>query len=362
MPKVGRGRYAQYIDQHFIPGYKDIDGIHDRLEALDSAELIHHPGKPDGWPGLKRYAAADRNNLPQNLILEPGGFTNYNKGKGEYLGYDTQKPLGLLKKLIAAACPEGGLVLDPFCGCGTTVDAAEILGRRWIGCDISYLSIDLIESRLTMRHGKSIRERYTVQGAPEDMGSAERLALETMRAGYGWTKSPKDLSEAVEMAERQGRPGERHGRNAGRFEFQRWAVSLVDGSPNDREIGDGGADGFLLWENPKDPDVFLKGVIQVKSGEVGLKDVRELAGLLNDRYQAGLLITLKAPGGKRITEFCSQKKTWKPSEKLHQNYPRLQVWSIDEYFEGKMPGLPPRVDPVWAMEGKSIKRRQLSVF
>ncbi len=127
VPKTGD--YAEYIAREFIPGYLDIAGIHERLDALDKAGLIHHPRKGK-WPGLKRYAKADKGNPPQNLILEPTGFTNYSTHNKEYLGYPTQKPVKLLEKIIRASCPPGGLVLDPFCGCGTTMAAAERLRRN----------------------------------------------------------------------------------------------------------------------------------------------------------------------------------------------------------------------------------------
>ena len=86
-------------------------------------------------------------NPPQNLIMEPTGFTNFSAPIGEHLGFPTQKPLGLLKRLIPAACPPNGLVLDPFCGCGTTVVAAHDLRRRWIGIDISATAIDIVQQR-----------------------------------------------------------------------------------------------------------------------------------------------------------------------------------------------------------------------
>ena len=104
------GHYAEYIEQHFIPDYRSIEGTHARLDALDAAGLIHHP-KRGKWPGLKRYAAADRGYSPQNLILAPIGFTNFNKGT-EWVGYPTQKPLALLERIIAASSNEGDVVLD----------------------------------------------------------------------------------------------------------------------------------------------------------------------------------------------------------------------------------------------------------
>ena len=112
------GKYAEHIEQNFISGYRAIEDIHERLEALDEAGLIHHP-KAGKWPGLKRYAKADAGNPAQNLFLDPIGFTNYSSKSGEYVGYPTQKPLALLERIIRASSNEGDMVLDPFCGCAT---------------------------------------------------------------------------------------------------------------------------------------------------------------------------------------------------------------------------------------------------
>ncbi|MDE2683983.1 MAG: DNA methyltransferase [Chloroflexota bacterium] len=143
-PKTGA--YAVYIERHFIPGYRSIEGVQERLDALDDAGLIHHP-TTGVWPGLKRYAAADRGNPPQSLILDPTGFTNFNKGS-EWVGYPTQKPLALLERIIAASSNPGDVVLDPFCGCATALVAAEKLERQWVGIDLSPKAKDLVELRL----------------------------------------------------------------------------------------------------------------------------------------------------------------------------------------------------------------------
>ena len=140
------GYYAEYIEEHFISGYRGIEGTHARLDALDAAGLIQHPTKGI-WPGLKRYAAADRGYSPQNLVLNPIGFTNYNKGT-EWVGYPTQKPLALLEYIIKASSDEGDLVLDPFCGCATACVAADKLDRRWVGIDLSPKAIELVNQRL----------------------------------------------------------------------------------------------------------------------------------------------------------------------------------------------------------------------
>ena len=144
VPKTGQ--YAEYIERNFIPGYRKIDDIHQRLDALDQAGLIHHP-KRGNWPGLKRYAAADTGNPPQNLILEPIGFTNYSASGGEYTGYSTQKPLALYERIIKASSNPGDVILDVFAGCATTAIAAEKLGRQWIACDMAYRSWTMLKRR-----------------------------------------------------------------------------------------------------------------------------------------------------------------------------------------------------------------------
>ena len=152
------GQYAEYIEEHFIPNYRSIEGTHARLDALDAAGLVQHPTK-GVWPGLKRYAAADRGHSPQNLILSPTGFTNYNKGT-EWVGYPTQKPLALLERIIKASSNEGDIVLDPFCGCATACVAADKLGRKWVGIDISPKAVELVNVRLQQAMGSLFHHGY----------------------------------------------------------------------------------------------------------------------------------------------------------------------------------------------------------
>lgn len=142
------GAYAKWIEDNIIPHYRKMKGVHERLDTLDSVGLIHHPKKgTSGWPGLKRYAAADMGNPVQSLFTDISGFTNYNKGK-EYTGYPTQKPLALLERIIGASSNERDMVLDPFCGCATTCIAAEKLNRQWIGIDIEQKARELVIERL----------------------------------------------------------------------------------------------------------------------------------------------------------------------------------------------------------------------
>lgn len=296
VPKTGT--YAKFIEEEFIPGYRQVEGIHDRLDALDKAGLIHHPttGK---WPGLKRYSEADKGTSPQNLILKPTGFTNYNRGRSgkEYMQYDTQKPLDLIEPLIRASCPRNGLVLDPFCGCGTTVLAAHNLGRQWVGIDISPLAVDIMEKRLIVA-GASPR----LGGVPYDLEAARRMA----------SHNP--------------------------FHFETWAVTRIPGlTPNDKQRGDRGIDGKgrLVADRKK---VVLA---QVKTKGT-ISAVRDFLGVLAREQAVGVFITLgRAPKGWRAEAAGAGKY-----QLGADSYPRCQMWSIEEFFEGLRANIPAMLDPL----------------
>jgi SAM-dependent methyltransferase len=133
----------------------------------------------------------------------------------ERLGYPTQKPVELLERIIEASSNQGDTVLDPFCGCGTTIDAAQALGRRWIGIDITHLSIGLIKHRLAGRYGLEIASTYRVVGEPTTVDDAAVLAREDP------------------------------------FQFQAWALGLVDAriAGSDKRGGDKGIDGRLYFHD-----------------------------------------------------------------------------------------------------------------
>ena len=146
-----KGGYADYIEEHWIPGYKSIKGVHARLDALDKAGFILHPEK-GFWPGLKRYAEADQGKPLQDIIYMPTGLTNYSGS--EHLGYPTQKPLALLDRIVRSSSNEGDTVFDPFCGCATSLVAADRLHRRWAGIDLSPLAARLVLKRLREDRGR----------------------------------------------------------------------------------------------------------------------------------------------------------------------------------------------------------------
>ena len=295
------GHYAEFIEAHFVQNYRQIEGIHERLDALDAAGMIHHPKKHGVWPGLKRYAFADQDIVPQDIFLEPRGFTNYSKGK-EYLGYPTQKPMELLRKLILAACPKGGLVLDPFCGCGTTMDAAERHGRKWIGIDISTFAINLVRCR------RMKSKNISTFGIPQDVAGARQLA--------------KD------------RP----------LDFEAWAVNLLPGfAPNLKRVGDTGIDGRGTMLHKPETGESGRMLAQVKSGKFQLGQLRDFLHVMErEKAAMGVFITLEPMNSDAARKELAALGSLRIGA---AEYPRVQCWSIAEYFAKKQPSLPPMKDP-----------------
>ncbi len=143
------GTYSEYIEKHFIPNYRQISSVHDRLNALDEADLIYWPDRGT-MPSLKRYLAASPGRPLQDIIVDINQLGSTAK---ERTGYPTQKPLVLLERIIKVSSNPGDVVFDPFCGCATTLVAADRLQRRWIGIDISPKAAELVVSRVQADQG-----------------------------------------------------------------------------------------------------------------------------------------------------------------------------------------------------------------
>ncbi|CAN5585322.1 site-specific DNA-methyltransferase [soil metagenome] len=226
-----------------------------------------------------------------------------NPQSAERLGYPTQKPVALLERIISASSNPGDVVLDPFCGCGTTISAAQKLGRRWIGIDISYISIDLVRTRLENEFGPDIVSAYTISGIPHDLDAARAL----------FQRSP--------------------------FEFERWAVSLIGGTPNERQVGDRGIDGISRF--PIDGKGGVGRIaISVKGGRlINPGMVRDLIGSL-DHHEAdmGIVVTLETPTrGMLEAERTSGTYTHPLTER---DYPRVQIVTVSDLLEKKRPAMP----------------------
>jgi site-specific DNA-methyltransferase (adenine-specific) len=264
------------------------------LDKLDAAGRIYWP--PNGnMPAYKRYLD-EMPGVPLQDI-----FTDIQPamGKVQRLGYPTQKPEALLERIILASSNEGDIVLDPFCGCGTTVTVAERLKRRWIGIDITHLAITLIKKRL------------------HDSFSPEELAP------YEVIGEPADAKSAAALAE------------VNRHQFEWWALGLVDAAPaQDKKKGaDKGVDGVFYFQE-KDDGPYHKIIVQVKSGHVGAKEVRELEGTRRqEKAEIAALLTLKPPT--RPMKEAAPADYYVSALFQELRFPRLQILTIEEIFAGK---------------------------
>jgi site-specific DNA-methyltransferase (adenine-specific) len=218
------------------------------LERMDQAGKIHWPQRSAGMPMLKRYLDEQPGVPAQDVITDINIMHNLSE---ERLGYPTQKPVALLERIISASSNPGDVVLDPFCGCGTTVHAAQKLDRQWIGIDITHLSISLIEKRLKDAFPGI---GFEVHGAPKDLDGA------------------RDLS------------------NRDKYQFQWWAVSLVDAVPfgGKKKGADGGIDGHIFFRS--DAKTVEKAIVSVKGGGVGVDDIRVLTRVVDrERAKIGVI-------------------------------------------------------------------------
>ncbi len=225
----------------------------------------------------------------------------------ERLGYPTQKPELLLQRIIEASCPEDGLVMDPFCGCGTTIVAAERLARRWIGIDVTSIAIALIRRRLKKDFRAQVAQ-FVELGSPKDLDGAQRLA------------------------------------QLDRYEFQRWAIGLLDEAAwVERKGADAGVDGRINFIDEKKSNAYRKIVIQVKSGHVSVRDIRELKGVLQrEEATIGVFITLDKPTTPMIEEAA--KTGFYHSSSFKRSYERLQILTIERLLAGHQP-MYPNLDP-----------------
>lgn len=218
--------------------------------------------------------------------------------QGDRLGYATQKPVPLLERILVAASKEGDVVLDPFCGCGTAIEAAHRLKRYWIGIDVTHLSIQKIEERIE----KSCKgAKYSVIGRPKDEAGAAELA------------------------------------RIDKYQFQWWALTLIGAQPyeGEKKGSDGGIDGVLYFLDREDKR-YDKAIVSVKGGKhVGPSMVRDLAGTM-DRSDVdaalGFFITL-VPPTQDMKTMAAAKGVYH-SNLFHKDYPKLQILTIQGLMNG----------------------------
>lgn len=225
-----------------------------------------------GRPYMKRYLDESRGISLQTIWTDISMLRGIQSTRetSERLGYPTQKPVALLERIVAASSNPGDVVLDPFCGCGTTVHAAEKLGRQWIGIDVTHLAIGLIEKRL--------RDAFP------------RVAFETHGV-------PQDLSGARDLAAR-GRDDKNY-----YFEFEKWALSLIAAQPGNlgRKGADRGIDGNIYFGKTH------RAIVSVKAGDnVGVAMIRDLRGVIEREHaEIGIFLTLTEPKKTMIAEAAA---------------------------------------------------------
>jgi site-specific DNA-methyltransferase (adenine-specific) len=294
-----------------------------KLDEYERQGLVVWPDKENGIPRLKYYReqspGVPLNDLWCDIQLIPSSGA-------ESLGYPTQKPQALLERIIQASSNPGDVVLDPFCGCGTAVHAAEKLGRIWLGIDITPLATTIIKSRLYDAFGIEAKKDYDLIGEPTTLSDAKHLA------------------------------------NQDRYQFQWWALGLLPARPYGGQIGskkgkkgaDKGIDGIITFKDSAD-DNDKRIIIQVKSGKVKSGDIRDLNGTVEREKNAviGIFITLEEPS--KNMEIEAMEAGNYHSEGFNRDYPKIQIFTIEQLLSGMKIKFPGRDTTL-----KQAQREQLS--
>lgn len=270
----------------------------ERMNQMIAQGLVVQP-RPGAVPRQKRYLEQSDGIPLQDIWTD---IAPINSQAAERLGYPTQKPVALLERIIRSSCPEGGTVLDPFCGCGTSITAAQTLDRAWVGIDITHLAITLMKERLKDTFGGEAA--FQVIGEPVSVPDAERLAA----------SDP--------------------------YQFQWWALGLVGARPVEGKKGaDKGIDGKIVFQGDR-PGAFESVIISVKAGHTSVAHVRDLRGVLDrDKAALGVLISMQVPTGPMIEEAVTagffESQTW------GRRYPKIQLLTVADLLSGMLIDMPP---------------------
>lgn len=288
------------------------------MEQLEAQGRIFYT--KNGIPRRKRYLD-EASGMPAQDVWDD--IESLRSWHAERLGYPTQKPLALLERIINASSNPGDVVLDPFCGCGTAVHAAQKLERRWIGIDITHLAIALIEKRLkdAFPYLNRVKPDKPAPVAPGVGVIAEPDAPEYMQQ-FEVIGTPEDLDGARDLALRD------------KYQFQWWACSLVNAQPyqGKKKGADGGIDGLIFFQDDK--GAAKKIVVSVKGGEhVNVAMVRDLAHVVaREKAEIGLFVTLAEPSKPMDVEAV--KEGFYTSPATGAEFPRIQVLTIKGLLDG----------------------------
>jgi len=268
----------------------------ERMKQMDAEGRLYFPDDPNKRIRRKRYLDQLEGETVDTIWDD---IPPINSQAQERLGYPTQKPLALMERVINTCSREGDIVLDPFCGCGTTIQAAQKLKRQWIGIDVTHLAISLIEKRLKDAFPGI---KFEVHGTPKDVDGARALAAQD------------------------------------KYQFQWWAVSLVNAVPfgGKKKGADSGIDGLIYFK--PDGRTTEKAIVSVKGGEnVNVSMVRDMAHVVDrENAKIGVFITLADSTGPMRTEAVKAGYY----ETLYGKYPKIQILTIAELFNGKKPDIP----------------------
>lgn len=290
-----------FYDFHGHPGPWRYPQV--RMLEIEEAGLVYLPNKPAGVPAFKRYLDTNKGQVPSNLWADIPKLEGHMR---ERLGYPTQKPVSLMERIIAASCPPQGMVLDPFCGCGTTLHAAEKLGRRWIGIDVSKFSVGLVKGRILDNFNLLSSSDIVTYGVPSNIAEAEALAAHDP------------------------------------FEFEKWVCGEIGAegmfhSPGTRG-SDGGVDGvlkfypFRMGKKPKQESA----IVQVKGGRFTADSVKALKTTVDHfNATAGIMVC--------FDRYIRTVDNQRPKDRFVDDvgdYPVIQGFSVEELLAGKRPHLP----------------------
>lgn len=295
---TGGASKSHYSRKHdiifFYSKTEDYNFYAERIKIPRTKKALKRAQNPKG----ARISADDTTKLPEDVFE----IQALNPMSNERLGYPTQKPEELLERIIKASSKEGDIVLDPFCGCGTTITAAHKLNRRWIGIDITHLAIGLMKHRLQDTYGDQVQ--YEVIGEPVSLAGAQALAKQDP------------------------------------FQFQWWALGLVGARPADEKKGaDAGIDGRIYFHDEANGPT-KQVIISVKAGKPHLTYMRDLRGVVDrENAEIGVLISMYEPTQPMRAEAASG--GFYDSPGWGQSYPRLQILTIEELLNGKGIDMPP---------------------
>lgn len=274
-------------------------------ELIESGMVIQT--SPGTVPQRKQYLEDGKGVAIQSIWNDISALS---ASSTERLGYPTQKPEALLERIIKASSNEGDVVADFFCGCGTTIAAAQKLNRKWIGADISHLAVRLIKKRLVETYGRGIEHNLKIHGMPKDVASARELARNV---------------------------------EGGRIGFQDWVIEvMLNGVVNEKKVADGGYDGYLTFSDNNRKKHFA--LIEAKSGKLTVKNLREFVQVIEtQKATVGIFVCFEENVTKEMSK-CAKDAGHVKMDGVEYPMDKIQIITIEELFQNKQPQLPGGAD------------------